>query len=201
MESPNRLSGQLTNSLQSHRPRRISLIGIEKVRRNGGAFQRALHLTSAVADAAPTQTPSRGANEEDGGTNEGLYKPFIEYAVKALEARMELWPYPIKVRCQSPLQVSSVPSRRLFEWKSFDILCLMSFPACFDDFLQHMRIDGKLEGTNVGGSSNIQPFSNKRNQHSVIATRCFDASKSPPKVDIIKMSVHLGHICLDLAQP
>jgi hypothetical protein len=67
----------------------------------------ALHLASAVADAAPSLTPSRGANEEDGGTNEGLYKPFIDYAVKALEARMELWPYPIKVRCQSPLHVSS----------------------------------------------------------------------------------------------
>lgn len=58
-----------------------------------------------------------------------------------------------------------------------------------------MRIEGKLEG------ANIRPVSNKKNQHSAIATESFDASKSPPAIDNINILVHLRHSCLDVAQP
>lgn len=55
--------------------------------------------TQAVAEAGHAETSSvEEADGEKSENNDGLYKPFVEYAVKALGMKMELWPYPIKVR-------------------------------------------------------------------------------------------------------
>lgn len=67
---------------------------------------RTWHPCQAVAEAGPAQTSSEEeASAGDPGSNDGLYKPFVEYAVKALGKKMELWPYPIKVRRWCVLRV------------------------------------------------------------------------------------------------